>query len=108
MNKYLKHYSIAVQNSNVSGFELLDMLMARDKLFQDWASLSPQERAQVAAADQQLLANAKAFMVELSMVTELSHERQRRGPTPEQWWWYLDVLSNTPLQGVEKESPVPA
>jgi hypothetical protein len=97
MNNYLQHYLIAVQHPDVSGFELLDMLMARDKLFVHWSSLTPQQQAQTAAADQLLLGHATEVVAELSRITDLNHERQQRNPSPEQWWWYLDVLSHTPF-----------
>ena len=98
MNKYLQHYLIAVQHPEVSGFELLDMLMARDQLWQQWPSLSSQQQAQTTHADQQLLCHATTIVTELSQVIDLSDERQRRNPSPEQWWWYLDVLRHTPFQ----------
>jgi hypothetical protein len=110
MSKYLQHYLIAVQHPDVSGFELLDTLMARDKLFHLWPSLTPQQQAQVAAADQHLLSHAAEVAAELSHVTDLGYEREQRNPLPEQWWWYLDVLSHTPLQSGQPGAPrlVPA
>jgi hypothetical protein len=107
MNKYLKHYLVAVQHPEVSGFELLDMLMARDKLLEEWASLTPQQQMQATAADQQLIAHATIVVAELSRLTELSYERQHRKPSPEQWWWYLDVLAHTPMPKVDTTAHLP-
>ena len=106
MNKCLKHYLVAVRHPDVSGFELLDMLMARDKLFEEWASLTPQQQVQAVAADQELLAHAATVVAELSRLTDLSYERQRRNPSPKQWWWYLDVLAHTPLLNAQTEAPI--
>lgn len=106
MNNYLQHYLIAVQHPDVSRFELLDMIMVRDKLFVQWSSLTPQQQTQTAAADQLLLGHATEMVAELSHITDLNHERQQRNPSPEQWWWYLDVLSHTPLQNRQPSTPI--
>ena len=92
MNKYLAHYQVAVQHPGVSGFEVLDMLMVRDKLLAQVAALSAGEQAQLAVADQYLLAHTAEFCAELAQITDLEYERQQRKPTRTQWWWYLDVL----------------
>jgi len=96
MNKYLAHYQVAVRQPGVSGFETLDMLMMRDKLVQQRALLTTEEKVQLAVADQQLLAHAGEFYAELTNITDLEYERQQRKPTPTQWWWYLDVLLQLP------------
>ncbi len=96
MNNYLKHYQVAVQHPGVSGFEMLDMFMARDKLLQQLASLTLEEKMQLADADRVLLANAAEFYTELTQITSLEYERQQRKPAPAQWWWYLDVLLQLP------------
>ncbi|MEZ4726848.1 MAG: hypothetical protein R3E79_06910 [Caldilineaceae bacterium] len=96
MNKYLTRYLVAAQHPDVSGFEVLDMLMTRDKLMQQHESLSLSEKAQLAAADQVVVANAPAFCQELSTITSLTYERQQRVPLPTQWWWYLDVITQLP------------
>jgi hypothetical protein len=91
MNNYLAHYQVAVQHPGVSGFEVLEMLMVRDKLLAQAAALSVGEKAKLAATDQQLLAHATEFYAELAQITNLEYERQQRKPIPAQWWWYLDV-----------------
>ena len=92
MNKYLAHYQVAVQHPGVSGLEVLNMLMVRDKLLAQVETLSAGEQAQLAAADQRLLAHTAEFCAELAQITDLEYERQQRKPTRVQWWWYLDVL----------------
>lgn len=110
MNKDLKHYQVAVQEPGVSGFEVLDMLMLRDRLLTQAVSLSAHEQAQLAAADQQLATHAAEFYTELKQITNLEFERQRRQPTSAQWWWYLDVLLQAPdrLNYLSEPSLVPA
>ena len=110
MNKYLTRYQVAVQQPGVSGFEVLDMLMVRDKLLTQAATLSAQEQAQLAVADQQLLANAADFYTELAQITGLDYEREQRKSTPAQWWWYLDVLLQLPDRSIRapKSALMPA
>lgn len=97
MNKYLKHYSVAVEHPGVSGFEHLETLSIRDKLADQEASLTSDEKAQLAAADRRLLASAGEFHFALAQITDLQTERRRRKPSPARWWWYLDVLAQLPV-----------
>jgi hypothetical protein len=105
MNKHLRHYLIATQHPDVSGFEVLDMLLTRDHLLAEWASLTVEQRAQVAVADLRLLHHAKDFFTALTPITDLSYERTTRQPLPEQWWWYLDVLRYTPATLSKVDAP---
>ena len=101
MNELLERYIIAVEHPDVSGFEHLEMLMIRDKLAEQEARLSAEERAQLVAADHKLIAQARAFYTELSRITDLAYERQRRNAPPSHWWWYLDVVAYLPRERIE-------
>jgi hypothetical protein len=105
MNELLHHYQIAVQHPGVSGFEVLEMLMVRDRLKEQVASLTLEQKAQLAMADQTLFAHLSDFYKELARITSLEYERQHRNPTPAQWWWYLDVLAYLPETGKHKIEP---
>ena len=110
MNALLRHYIVDVEHPDVSGFEHLEMLQVRSRLAELEATLSPQERARLDAADQRLLQQAIAFHAELARITSLAEERTRRQPPPSHWWWYLDVLVRLPFppaQPIEAEA-VPA
>lgn len=96
MNKYLEQYLVAVQHSEVSGFEQREMLLIRDRLAKQEATLTLEERSELAKADRRLLAQRERVHAELSRITSLEIERERRQPTPDQWWWYLDVLTQLP------------
>jgi hypothetical protein len=96
MNEYLKRYMIAVEHPEVSAFEHIDMLLVRDHLAEQEPSLNNDEKRRLKAADQTLLENAAAFQAELARITSLESERQRRQPSPQRWWWYLDVLTALP------------
>ena len=106
MNTFLKHYSVAVTHPDVSAFEHLEMLMVRDKLADQEFSLTKQERASLADADQRLLRNAEAFYSELTRITSLEDERRQRRPAPERWWWYLDVLTALPVSTDSFPAPI--
>jgi hypothetical protein len=95
---YLQRYKVAVRQTNVSGFEQLDLLLLRDKIAQESRHFTPEQKAELATADQLLLSQAVAFHAALSQVTDLTAERQQRQPSPQDWWWYLDVLAQSPLQ----------
>lgn len=98
-NKYLQSYLIAVQHPHVSGFEHLDMLAVRDKLAQQ--RLTTEEALQLTLADQTLLNRVRDFYNALQSITDLQEERQNRQRTPDQWWWYLDVLAQLPIQATK-------
>jgi len=97
MNELLKEYLAGVQSHGVSGFEHLNTLMVRDKLFEQNELLSPEESAVLQKADLHLLEKAPEFVSELNQITTLEYERERRNVSAEQWWWYLDVITCLPL-----------
>jgi hypothetical protein len=69
----LHHYQIAVQHPGVSGFEVLEMLMVRDRLKEQVASLTLEQKAQLAMADQTLFAHLSDFYKELARITSLEY-----------------------------------
>lgn len=101
MNELLERYIVAVEHPGVSGFEHLDMLMIRDKLAEQEAQLNSEERERLAAADRKLIVQAAAFHTELSRITSLAYERQRRNVPSSHWWWYLDVVAHLPRERIE-------
>ncbi|MEZ4623139.1 MAG: hypothetical protein R2867_47620 [Caldilineaceae bacterium] len=100
MNKYLQRYAVAVQHPEASGFELLDMLMLRDKVAVQTETLEPDEKQQLATADRQLILNAGIICKELASVTDFPYERNQRNPTAKEWWWFLDILATAPVPAV--------
>ena len=97
MNKLLRYYIKAVKYPDVSGFEHLEMLAIRDKVAEIEPNLSPAEKDKLAEADSRLSKDAYRFYSALSHVTDLQYERKRRQIPTSHWWWYLDVLSHTPV-----------
>jgi len=96
MNKYLKDYTAGVHSPRASGFEHLNTLMCRDKLFEIEGSLTVEEKKQLDQADQHLVEVAAEFLTELQRITSLRYEREQRQASPERWWWYLDVIARLP------------
>ena len=96
MNSLLNNYSIQVNYPDVSGAEQLEMLTLRDQIFQNENLLNSQEKQILSDADQQLIANASQIYTELSKFIDLIHYRETQKITPQQWWWYLDVISRLP------------
>lgn len=85
MNALLRHYVVDVEHPDVSGFEHLEMLQIRSQLAELEATLSPQERACLDAADRRLLQQAATFHAEPARITSLAEERARRQPPPSHW-----------------------
>ena len=73
MNRLLQRYLIAVESSEVSGFEHLDMLMLRDKLAEQNQQLTARERTLLVAADRRLFEQASMFDAALSQILSLIH-----------------------------------
>ncbi|MCE7989618.1 MAG: hypothetical protein DYG89_51380 [Caldilinea sp. CFX5] len=96
MNKLLEQYTIDVDYPEVSGIEHLLMLETRSKLYAHSSQLSADERRLLAAADRKLAVQATKFLHELKRFVNLAEERRQRDVTPEEWWWYLDVLVQAP------------
>ncbi|GAB4579046.1 MAG: hypothetical protein Fur0022_17840 [Anaerolineales bacterium] len=94
MNEYLETYIAGVQSPKASGFEHLQTLMMRDRLFDLSGKLSVQAKARLRQADRQLLENANLFLESLEQITSLAYERQQRNVSALRWWWYLDVVVN--------------
>jgi len=96
VNELLRAYVVDTQYPEVSGIEHLQMLKRRSKLAELEATLSPEERRQLAEADIRLSAHAAEFLAELSRFVDLAAERRRLRIPPSHWWWYLDVLVQVP------------
>ena len=108
MNPLLKNYLVDVTHPEVSGLEHLQMLRTRSQLAQIEAGLSAEERAALAEADHRLALHAAQFAAELARFADLTEERRRLQPRPDEWWWYLDVLAQAPLEPPRQRQPEPA
>lgn len=98
MNKLLNEYYFAVQFTDVSGAEFLDLLNLRDELAKVENDLNEKEREILTQSDNLLLINCHSIHQELSRFIKLSDYRIKQQINPQQWWWYLDVLCCLPLK----------
>jgi|SRR5687767_12690242 hypothetical protein len=96
MNRWLSHYRVDVKHPDVSGAEHFEMLQIRDKLASVQDTLTPEEQAILAAADQALVQQATAFHRALQSFLDLAQYRQEHAVPAERWWWYLDVVCHMP------------
>jgi hypothetical protein len=96
MNELLKNYLVDVDYPEVSGIEHLQMLKTRSELAAIAESLSTSEQQALANADRKLAMQADKFLAELNRLVDLAAERQRRQTSPDEWWWYLDILVHAP------------
>ncbi len=71
-------------------------LDARGEIEKQYDELSPEQASRVETADAQLVENAGAVAAHLAGTPggSLRDLRQANPHPPEQWWWYLDVLSH--------------
>jgi hypothetical protein len=96
MNELLKNYLVDVEYPEASGIEHLQMLERRSQLMEIEATLSAAEQQALANADRQLAIKADKFLHELNCFVVLAQERQQRQVSPDEWWWYLDILVRVP------------
>ena len=96
MNQLLQNYSIQVDYPDVSGAEHLEILQIRDRLAEVEADFTSEEGAILGKADRKLMMNTAQIYQELSQFVDLSRYRLEQGISPQQWWWYLDVLHCLP------------
>jgi hypothetical protein len=92
----LERYNSDVEFPDVSGAEVLHMLVVRDALEEQSAALTQAQRRTLRAADEALLRNAPAFWEALAPLVDLERERQQRATPRQRWWWFLDVLAHAP------------
>ena len=103
MNKLellLTHYETDVRFPDVSGMEHLDMLITRSRLGAEKDNLLAEQEKRLSEADQQLLHNADRFHQAITAVANLAEWRETANISPEEWWWYLDVLVSVPQYSV--------
>jgi len=89
---HIFYHTISVKFPAVSGFEILEILQARNHLAQIEISLNANERAELEAADATFLTHANDFFESLSEIADLGELRAKTNTLPSHWWWHLDKL----------------
>ncbi len=92
----IEAYEVDVQFPDVSGMELLDMLMTRSEIARNEAHLSEEERQRLSAADTLLLRQVKEVYAAIQGVADLASWRRNENFPVTHWWWYLDVVVQLP------------
>lgn len=105
MNNVLNQYKIAVQFTDVSGAEYLELLSNRDEIAEIESILTEKEQTVLAESDQLLIKNCQLIYQELSRFVDLKKYRHEHQINPKQWWWYLDVLFYLPNFDNQKNIP---
>lgn len=90
-------YEVDVQFPDVSGMELLDMLLTRSEIASNEAHLSGEERRRVLTADRVLLRQAKQVLTSIQQIADLASWRRNNNFPITHWWWYLDVVMQLPV-----------
>ncbi len=104
IERNLAAYEADVDFPDVSGMEHLQMLMTRSALHRVEDQMTTEQQIQLANADKRLLEKAHLFYQAIQTIADLARWRETEsGVTPEQWWWYLDVLAQLPAGAVIAE-----
>ena len=96
----ITQYETDVRFPDVSGLEHLDMLLTRSRIAAEKDNLSADQDRRLADADQQLLRKAEQFRRAITTVANLAEWRETATASPDEWWWYLDVLASVPQYSV--------
>lgn len=102
INDLLNSYEVDVRFPEVSGMEHLDMLLVRSQLAQAEHSneLTTEQTRRLAEADRVLALQAGRFYQAISRIADLEAWRLQEHVSPQEWWWYLDVLAQSPATKV--------
>ena len=101
IERLIRGYQAGVQHPEVSGMEHLQLLQVRSKLADILHELSKVEQAQIAQADQILLANANAFWEAINEIADLDAWRIQGNIPHDHWWWYLDIIVHLPVNYIK-------
>jgi hypothetical protein len=96
IEQWLTQYETDARFPDVSGMEHLDMLLTRSRIAVHQEDLSPEQHGRLLDAYPQLYYNAEAFYQAITRVADLTAWRNDSAASPEEWWWYLDVLVSVP------------
>jgi hypothetical protein len=96
IEQWLTQYETDVRFPDVSGMEHLDMLLTRSRIAANQPALTPEQRIRLLDADQRLFHNAEQFYRAIAAVADLAEWRSESAASPEEWWWYLDVVTSIP------------
>jgi len=91
----MDYLSEAMDHSDASGFELLEIFDIRSRLASREPLLSDEDKSHLEQVDRRLLKMADVLWERISEVADLAEMRQRAHVLPSHWWWYLDQITVT-------------
>lgn len=100
LESWLAQYETDVRFPDVSGMEHLNMLLTRSRIAAEKDVLTDEQAGRLREADHYLLHNAEQFYEAIAAVANLAEWRETSGVSPEEWWWFLDVLVSVPQYSV--------
>jgi hypothetical protein len=74
------------------------MLITRSEIARGKDYLNDEQRARLELADQKLLHKAQPFYNAISSIADLAVWCRNHNISPEEWWWYLDVIVRLPIE----------
>lgn len=93
--KLMDYLNESISYSDVSGFELLEVLDVRSQLASREPLMADNEKDELEKFDRQLLQLADYWATRISEVADLAEMRKRAHVLPSHWWWYLNELSHS-------------
>jgi hypothetical protein len=89
----IEYLAEAMNHSDVSGFELIEILDVRSQLATREPVLSDDDKKILETLDRQLLRSADLWVTRISEIADLAQMRKNAHVLPSHWWWYLDEIS---------------
>ena len=90
----MDYLSETMNHTDVSGFELLEILDVRSRLATREPLLNDEDKTQLESLDRTLVEMAEVLLERISEVADLAEMRHRAHVLPSHWWWYLDQIAS--------------
>jgi len=88
----IEYLEEAIAHSDVSGFEILELLDVRSKLAAREPILTDGDKARLEAIDKRILRMLDHLVSRISEIADLAEMRKRGHVFPSHWWWYMDEI----------------
>jgi len=92
-HELLEYLSETMNHTDVSGFELLELLDVRSKLASREPLFSDEDKARLEKLDRRFLQLTDLWLSRISEIADLAEMRKRSHILPSHWWWYLDEIT---------------
>ncbi len=92
--KLINFLNESIAHSDISGFELLEILDVRTRLALREPLMNDNEKTRLEKFDRKLSQSAESWAELISEVADLVEMRKRAHVLPSHWWWYLDEIGS--------------